>query len=159
MWIVIKKYVNIWGYTIHFYFTKVYKKTTYFIWESTKNVIVTSITGNYFLFHSEIHCPIFYGPWMILSWVSEKSRRLFTVVFCGLLSFICSNLSQELDKKHWPRIFAIIPPYFLIDVDILSDKAPKGPICFNRLVAKKKLVSKLLVTEKWSLSSLSIYAS
>lgn len=128
MWIVIKKYVNIWGYTIHFYFTKVYKKTTYFIWESTKNVIVTSITGNYFLFHSEIHCPIFYGPWMILSWVSEKSRRLFTVVFCGLLSFICSNLSQELDKKHWPRIFAIIPPYFLIDVDILSDKAPKGPI-------------------------------
>lgn len=52
-------------------------------------------------FSSDIHGPIFSGPWIILPWVSEKSRRLFTVVFCGLLqSFICWKLSQELDKKH-----------------------------------------------------------
>lgn len=75
--------------------------------------ILTVIINQFF--SSEIHGPIFSGPWIILPWVSEKSRRLFTVVFCG---FICWKLSQELDKKHWPRIFVIIPPYFLIDVDI-----------------------------------------
>lgn len=74
--------------------------------------ILTVIINQFF--SSEIHGPIFSGPWIILPWVSEKSRRLFTVVFCGLLSFICWKLSQELDKKHWPRIFVIIPPYFLI---------------------------------------------
>lgn len=85
-----------------------------------QRIFILTVIINQF-FSSEIHGPIFSGPWIILPWVSEKSRRLFTVVFCGLLqSFICWKLSQELDKKHWPRIFVIIPPYFLIDVDIIK---------------------------------------
>lgn len=64
-----------------------------------QRMFISTVIINPF-FSSEIHGPIFSGPWIILPCVSEKSRRLFTVVFCGLLRFICGKLSQELDKKH-----------------------------------------------------------